>query len=149
MAKFVFKFQTMLNIKEKLKDQKQIEFGKAIQALEEEKNKKTFLENSLQESVDGLKECVQTKVSPRLVFEYNAYIKKIKDDIINQDKNIIKAEEIVEEVRTQLQEALMEIKKYEKLKEKDLQNYIEEEKQKENSFIDEIVTYKYTNKDKD
>ncbi len=149
MPKFVFKFEQMLNINEKLKDQKQIEFGKAVQNLESEKQKLFDFENSLSESVLALKDSIQKKVSPRTIHEYNSYISLLKKEIVKQHRNVQIAEDIVERVRVELAEALMEIKKYEKLKEKDLEQYIEEMKQKENAFIDEIVTYKYTKKDEE
>ncbi len=149
MPKFQFKFQQMLNINEKLKDQKQIEFGKAVQSLELEKDKLIQLENSLNESVLALKESIQRKVSPRTVHEYNSFINLVKKQIVTQHKNVEQAEAYVEKVRAELAEALMEIKKYEKLKEKDYEQFIEEVKQKDNAFIDEIVTYKYTKKDED
>lgn len=147
MAKFVFKLAQMLNINEKLKDQKQIEFGKAIQVYEEEKQKLKSIENSLVKTYQIFKENVQNKISPQKVFEYNAYIEKLKKDIVNQNRLIKNAEDKVSKVRSELNEIMMEIKKYEKLKEKDYEAYIEEEKKKENSFVDEIVTYKYTNKE--
>lgn len=147
MGKFAFRFEQMLGISEKLKDQKQMEFGKAVQIYEQEKEKLNIIENSLLNTYDKLKETVSNKVNPQMVFEYNSYISKLKKDIEKQHMLVKNANDKVSEVRVELNNALMEIKKYEKLKEKDYEAYIEEEKQKENSFIDEIVTYKYTNKE--
>ncbi len=147
MAKFKFRFEQMLNISEKLKDQKQIEFGKAIQHYELQRQKLEETEYSLETTVQNLKNSVKEKITPRQVFEFNAYINKLKNDIIIQKENVDKANRQVEILRTELNKALMEIKKYEKLKEKDLEYYIEEAKQKENAFVDEIVTYKYSQKE--
>lgn len=147
MPKFLFRFEQMLNINEKLKEQKQIEFGKAVQIYEEEKQKLVNMQNTLTLTYKNFKESVQNKISSQTVFEYNAYIEKIKKDMATQNVLIKNAEDKVSEIRIELNKALMEVKKYEKLKEKDYEIYIEEEKQKENSFIDEIVSYKYTNKE--
>ncbi len=149
MPKFVFKFEQMLNINEKLKDQKQIEFGKAVQALEAEKAKLTEYHRSMHYSVIDMRESLNSGISPRMMSEYNSYIKLLKKNIEIQNKNVIIADENVEKVRVELSKALMEIKKYEKLKEKDLEEYLTELKQKENVFVDEIVTYKYSKKDEE
>lgn len=149
MAKFIFKFQSLMNVKEKLKEQKEVEFGKAVQNYEIEKNKLNDIDSKKTQAIVQLKANISNRVSAREVFEYNAYIDKLKKDSIAQHKNIQKAEQEVERVRVELSEAIMEIKKYEKLKEKDLSIYNEEIKQKENAFVDEIVTYKFTKKDEE
>ncbi len=149
MPKFVFKFQQMLNINEKLKDQKEIEFGKAVQALEAEKDKLTGYHRSMYESINSMRDSINNGISPQLLFEYNSYIKLLKKNIEVQNKNVIIADQNVEKVRVELSKAIMEIKKFEKLKEKDLEEYITEIKQKENVFVDEIVTYKYSKNDEE
>lgn len=145
MAKFVFRFQSMLNVKEKLQEQKEAEFGKAIQSLEYEKKKYDEIDLNRQNSILALKERINTKISPKEVSEYNSYINKLKNDLSMQKKVIVKAENLVELKRLELQNAIMETKKYEKLKEKDYELYMEEQKIKENQALDEVVTYRYTN----
>ncbi len=149
MPKFIFRFEQMLNINEKLKEQKEIEYGKAVQAYELEKEKLIGYENSLQQSVVSMRDSINAKISPRMMSEYNSYIKLLKKNIEVQARVVFKAYEEVERLRVELSKALMEIKKYEKLKEKDLEEYVEEIKQKENAFVDEIVTYKYSKSDEE
>lgn len=145
MAKFNFRFQSMLNVKEKLQEQKEAEFGKAIQSLEFEKKKYDEIVLNRQNSITALKELINTKISPKEVSEYNSYINKLKNDLVIQQKVIVKAENLVELKRKELQSAIMETKKYEKLKEKDYEIFMEELKVKENQELDEVVTYRYTN----
>lgn len=149
MAGFTFKFQSMLNVKEKLQEQKELEFGKAVQAYELEKRKFDILVKQREANILGLKDAIEKKVSPREIASYNSFINKLKNDMDKQKVTITQAEEYVEKKRLELQNAIVETKKYEKLKEKDLEEYVLEQKSKENQALDEIVTYRFTNSDED
>lgn len=145
MAGFTFKFQSMLNVKEKLQEQKEAEFGKAIQSYEFEKRKFEIIVKEREFNILGLKDAIEQKVSPREIASYNSYINKLKNDMEKQLVTITQAEEYVEKKRLELQNSIIETKKYEKLKEKDLEEYMLEQKSKENQALDEIVTYRFTN----
>lgn len=145
MPKFLFKFQSLLNVKEKLQEQKETEFGKAVQSLEFEKKKLSILIKTRDYNIDELRNSIETSVSPRQISEFNSYINKLKNDIELQQNVIKKSEDFVEKKRLELQEAMAETKKYEKLKEKEYEQYVMEIKSKENIALDEIVTYRFSN----
>ena len=143
MAKFIFKMQSLLSIKEKLEDKSKTEYGKALNKLEEEKNILLSLENKKQENIAMLKQSIETGVRPNHIDNINKYISFIDKKIQEQQENINKAEEIVEEKRLELLEAMKQRKVLEALKEKEKENYFKEELNKEQKIIDEIVSYKY------
>ena len=143
MAKFIFNMQGLLNIKEKLEEQSKTEYGKALSRLEQEKNILLNLENKKQENILSFKESINSGVKPNYIDNINKYINFIKEQIEEQIKNINKAEEIVEEKRLALLEAMKQRKVLEALKEKEKENYFKEELKKEQKIIDEIVSYKY------
>lgn len=143
MAKFVFNMQGLLNIKEKLEEQSKTEYGKALNKLEEEKNILLNLENSKKQNIVSFRESINKGVKPNYIKSINQFISLIDKKIEQQVENINKAEEIVEQKRLVLLNAMKERKVLEALKEKEMENYFREELKKEQKIIDEIVSYKY------
>lgn len=68
-------------------------------------------------------------------------VMKMDEYILQQSKEIAKAQKQVERARAALQQVMQERKVHEKLKEKAFQEFMKEEQQKENSQIDELTTY--------
>ena len=143
MAKFVFNMQGLLNIKEKLEEQSKTEYGKALNKLEEEKNILLNLENSKKQNIVNFRESINKGVKPNYTKSINQFISLIDKKIEQQVENVNKAEEVVEQKRLVLLNAMKERKVLEALKEKEKENYFREELKKEQKIIDEIVSYKY------
>lgn len=143
MAKFIFNMQGLLNIKEKLEEQSKTEYGKALNKLEEEKNILLNLKNKKNENILSFRQSINEGVRPDYIKNINQFISLIDKKIENQMLNINKAEEIVEEKRVALLNAMKERKVLEALKEKEKENYFREELKNEQKIIDEIVSYKY------
>jgi len=144
MAKFVFKLEKHLSIKEKLEVQRKIEYGVAAAALEEERRKEVALETEKADKIGELSKKVKEKINPDLFGRYNDYIEVLRERIAEQHKNVLKAEAFAEEKRLVLVEAMREKKTLQKLKEKDYEVFKEEEKRLEQRNIDELVSYEYT-----
>lgn len=147
MAKFVFNMQSLLNIKEKLEEQSKTDYGKAIANLEEEKEKLIMLEEKKVNNLEGFKESIELGVNPNKLQMINQFTNYIKTEIQQQILNIQKAEQIVEEKRLVLLERMKDKKALETLKEKKEDEHFQEELQKEQKIIDEIVSFKYNKKD--
>ncbi len=143
MAKFIFNMQGLLNIKEKLEEQSKTEYGKALNKLEEEKNILLNLENSKKQNIVNFRESINKGVKPNYIKSINQFISLIDKKIEQQVENVNKAEEVVEQKRLVLLNAMKERKVLEALKEKEKENYFREELKKEQKIIDEIVSYKY------
>ena len=145
MAKFVFKLESFLKIKEKLEDSAKTEYGKAISKLEEEKELLTQLKKEKLDTIFRFKESLKYNINPFNIKNINEFIKIIDIKILNQEKTVQEAFEFSEEKRENLINAMKERKIFETLKEKEKEAYIKEILQKEQKIIDEIVSYKYNN----
>lgn len=145
MAKFVFKLESFLKIKQKLEDSAKTEYGKAISKLEEEKMILNQFQNQKIETIDRFKKSLNYNINPFDIKNMNQFIKSIDIKILNQQQNVQKAFEISEEKRKNLIDAMKERKIFETLKEKEKESYLKEILQKEQKVIDEIVSYKYNN----
>ncbi len=145
MAKFKFRLQGYLNIKEKLEEQKKLDYGKALKTLEEEKVKKAKLQTSKNETLQAFKKGVGNDgfIRPNEIQNYNNYIKATNERIKKQEQVVKEAGDQAEQKRKLLVEAVKDRKALDVLKEKALSDYMIEENKAEQKVIDEIVSYKY------
>ncbi len=141
MARFTFKLQPVLKLKEQQEESKKNELGKAIQVLEAEKRKLAGLEDSLSAAVREFNEKTKKTTVHKLI-EFNEYISVLNSRIKSQKENVNNAALYVDKVREELLEAVKERKILEKLKEKKYEEYLIEQKRLEQKTNDEIVSYK-------
>lgn len=142
MAKFVFRLQSVLGVKQKVEDLKKNEFGKAVGLLARARQKKADMEQSKADCIDGLRNSIDKNIEPKDILLYNQYIDRLKHMIELQEAVIIKVEAYVEEKRAELVEAMRDRKTLETLKENDFEEFLEEEKKAEQKVVDEIVSYR-------
>ena len=142
MAKFKFRLQSVLGIKEKVEDLKKNEFGKAVSQLAYERKKKADMEDAKTANIASLKNSIETGISPEDIRQHNVYTDMLKRQIKQQEQVIIRAEAYVEEKREELVEAMRDRKTLETLKDNDYEEYLAEEKKAEGQVVDEIVSYR-------
>ena len=143
MSKFVFKLQKHLSVKEKIEEQRKLEYGAALSKLAEERRKEAVLETEKTDGIDELSRKVRERITPDLFEIYNNHIEILKKCIIEQQKKVLEAEIFAEEKRIIVVEAMRETKMLQKLKENDFELFAEEEKRREQSSVDEVVSYRY------
>lgn len=146
MAKFVYRMQSILNIKIQMESQAKIELGLAQRKLLEEEErleelydrKEYYLEEGRKLRMDSLK--VQS-------LRDNEYAVARMEEYIEIQKEAVKnAELLVEEARLKLQEIMIERKTQERLREKAFEQFIQEENAKEGKEVDELTSYTYGQK---
>lgn len=142
MARFIFKLESVLNIKQQQEDNKKNELGKAIQMLESERQKLTGLENSQAETVREFNEKAKKTTVHKLI-EFNEFLSLLNSRIKSQKENVNNASLYVDKIREELLMAVKERKILEKLKEKKHEEYLIEQKKLEQKTNDEIVSYNY------
>ena len=143
MTKFVYKMEDILEIKIQLEDQAKTEYANArrILLIEEDKLKKLFLEHDVfQEKLTGL---ISSKIELLEIQKCKDAIELYKEYIEQQKKKLAIAEHNEEIARLNLQEAMIERKTYDKLKEKAREEYMYEYESWQQKEIDEITSYRY------
>ncbi|HBY20618.1 MAG: flagellar export protein FliJ [Clostridiales bacterium GWE2_32_10] len=143
MAKFNFKLQNLLNIKEKLEKQKKNELGQAIEKLNRYKKQKSDVEDAKKDIFNDMKKEINIKISASMIKSSNDYVAFLKKVLIQLQKNINICEKEVDKKREELLKIVTERKMYEKLREKDLEEYTKTENQKEQKNLDEVALRKY------
>lgn len=144
MAKFKFRMQNFLSLRERIEEQKKLDYGRAVAKREHEKQVKAALVFKREGYITNFRDQIKNEaISPFEVQAYNHYIDWLKHKITEQEKVVILAEKFAEAKRLELVEAMKERKMLEKLKEKDAEIFRIEEKLTEQKLVDEVVSYQY------
>lgn len=146
MAKFKFRLQGILNMKQKMEDQKRQEYGLAVAEEEREKKKRQELLDKKEEKVVEFRNSIDEIIRSQSHSNYNNYIEFLKEEATRQDKIILEAQKRVEIKRQELVEAMKERKTLEKLSERQYEEFLLEQKLAEQKIVDEIVSYRFDNK---
>lgn len=147
MAKFKFNLQTVLKLKEQLEQNAKNNLGKATKVLEQEEKALEELFVYKEELIKSFKEKSKQGTNVQELINHNNYLLKLNKRIKNQNQNVDIARRNVDKQRQVLVEASREKKVLEKLREKKFEEYMKEEYKKEQKITDEIVSYKYSQKD--
>lgn len=143
MAKFVYRMQSILDIKIKLENQAKIAYGVANQKLAEEQEKLREILAKRAAYEREAKELVSGTINVVKIRENKRAIDVIKSQQRTQMMNVHVAEKNVEAARKHLNEVMTERKTHEKLKERSFELFKQELQYAENKEIDELVSYSY------
>ncbi|MBO4890819.1 MAG: flagellar export protein FliJ [Lachnospiraceae bacterium] len=143
MARFRYRMQNILNVKEKLETQAKNEFAIAAAKEREEEAKL----NALIERRDGyeaeLKRLVESALDVGSIKEAEDALEVIKYHVTVQRLNLAAARQELEVARAKLTAAMQDRKMHELLKEKQFEEFKAEEAAKESKEIDELVSYRF------
>ena len=143
LARFRYRMQNILNVKEKLETQAKNEFAIAAAHEREEEEKL----NVLLERRDGYEAVLKGLVGDALdvtsIKEAEDALEVIKYHVGVQRLNLAAARQELEVARSKLTAAMQDRKTHEKLKEKQFEEFKAEEAAKESKEIDELVSYRF------
>ncbi|MDR1532557.1 MAG: flagellar export protein FliJ [Clostridiales bacterium] len=143
MAAFRFRLQGYLNLKEKLEEQSELAYGKALAHLYREQEARRILEAERQAKLCKFREDIAKKVQPQVIRGYNNYIELLKRRIAERDKSIEKAKIAAEKRRLELVEAMKQRKIIEKLRERKREEFLQQENINEQKVLDEVISYRF------
>lgn len=146
MARFRYRMQNILSVKQKLETQAKNEFAVASALVNEEENKLNVLIQRRIAYEDSLKALYEGNLDLREINETTQAIESMKYLIDAQRLVLKRAEEELERRRAALQEAMQDVKTHEKLKERQFELFMQEEAMKESKEIDELVSYRFGQK---
>ena len=138
MARFVFRLQSVLNIKLRLEEQQKLDFAAARRRLDDEELKLAGLFDRLSFYEDEGRRLRDSNLILQDILDNEESIVRIKEYIVDQQKAVKKAE------RLKLVEAIKERKMYERLREKAFEEFMAEENHKESVENDEHNSFVYS-----
>ena len=147
MARFVYRMQSVLNIKQKTEGQIKMEFAAAQAELNRQLD---ILDEYIRRKEGYLKEAEELRNAASLKLQDildNQYATAQMDVMIaSQAKVVQKQEAAVDRVRVKLTRAIQERKMQETLRDRAFAEYIEEEKQEEAKENDQRTSFTYGQK---
>ena len=143
MAKFVFKLQSILDIKLKLESQAKIAYGQANARLRREEAALQMLITQRSAYEKRAVDLVNGTISIRDIKENKQSIDIMKTKIRAQMMVVHTAEKQVEAARLKLNEMMIERKTFEKLRERAFEEFKQEVAYEENQAVNELVSYTY------
>lgn len=146
MAKFRYRMQSILEIKKKLEEQAKNEFTAARAALNEEEDKLEQLKKRKEAYEDEGRALRENTLNIMDIIENKEALLRMDEFIADQQLNVKRAQDRMEEARLALQTAMQESKTQEKLREKAFEQFVKEENKRESKEIDELVSYTYGRK---
>lgn len=143
MAKFVFKLQSILDIKLKLENQAKIAYGQANARLRKEEAALQMLITQRSMYEKRAVDLVNGTISIRDIKENKQSIDIMKSRIRAQMMVVHTAEKQAEAARQKLNEMMIERKTFEKLRERAFEEFKQEVAYEENQAVNELVSYTY------
>lgn len=145
MKKFQFRLQVVLDIKEKLLEEKLLELSKVQRGLQDAIDKQKTLESYQMEINEALLHVFQSGNDLDLieVQRYKDFINKLIVDISNQKVVVQNITKVLEIKRREVNEVLKEKKVLEKLKENQQKKYYQEVEYHQQMELDDIASSRY------
>ena len=143
MAKFIYKMQSLLNIKEKLEEQAKTAYGLAKAVLNEEEAKLAGLFARKNQYIEEKRAGMSATLNVHELTQLEHAIKSMEYKIAEQVLVVRQAEKNVMLAQAKLENAMKERKIQEKLKEHALEQFKQEMEAAEQQEINELVTYRF------
>ena len=147
MAKFIYKMQNILNIKERLETQAKTEYAEMVARLRTEEDEMRRLISKLREYEDEAKRLAMSRLDIVAIKNCNNSIRVMKEYINQQAVRVRIAQRNVEIAIEKLNVAVQERKIQEKLKENAFEEFKMELNAQESKEIDELVSFNYNHRE--
>lgn len=147
MARFQYSMQKVLDVKEKLETQAKTAFSVAQMNVNQARDRLDELTARRDHYEEMKRQCMEGVLDVKRLNSCQTAI-EIMDYYINQQKRTIAAlEAVLDKARRQLNQAMMERKMHDKLKEREFEQFLLDLNAQEKKEIDELVSYTYNNRE--
>lgn len=146
MAKFVFRLQSLLDLKEQMEESFKNELGRAMGKLESERLKLIKLENEREECIELFNTSSDIGAAVGKLKTLSAFLLLLGDRMNRQKENINYAQNVVDRYREQLVKVSQEKEMLGKLRDTKHQEFFRQQLKDEQKVNDEIFSYKYVNR---
>jgi len=141
VAAFRFRMQALLALKEQLEGQAKHALRKASAAYAREQEELRGIEGLVARTMDEFRAASGGRFVAGSMKEYNAFLARQRERERRQREAVADAARAVERARAALVQAMQDREKYEKLRERQREAFLEEEKRAEQLAADERASY--------
>jgi len=142
--KYKFKFQKILDIKEKLEESKKMEISNLLNDINKIKDQINYLNENKRLKSFEMKNLMQEGTNINTLRYMNEFIYSIEVNIQSLKEKLVIVENELEIKKKEYIEIMRDKKTFENLKEKDFQKFNEKLRKEEEQFVDQIVTFKHS-----
>lgn len=140
---YQYKFAKILTIKEKEKNDSESKYTEAVKEFESEAEHLYQMLKKKEELLDAQSEQLKQGLSVQQVRHNQHFLENHEKMIAHYQKRVVETRSKMQFYHQLLIEKNVEVKKYEKIKEKDFQRYFNTMKYEENRQMDEISIQQY------
>lgn len=147
MKAYVYRFDKVLSFREQEKTETEIEYKKSVESFEKVATELYELLKKKEDASKAHQEKMMQGFRITEVHHYVRFIDTLEKRIANLQMTVMKARSKMNWFEEKLLERSIEVKKFEKMKEKDQEHYQAELEHVEASLLDEISTMKFHRKE--
>lgn len=143
---YQYKFDKILTIKEKEKNDARSKYNEAQKVFEQAAEKLYYYLKKKEELIDFQQTKLSSGLSIQEIRHQQLFMGNLEKLIDESQKDVINARNLMNFQQEKLKEKNVEMKKYEKIKEKDFQKFLKDVKETENKQMDEISIQQFISK---
>ncbi|SFA41790.1 flagellar FliJ protein [Parageobacillus thermantarcticus] len=143
---YVFKLQKVLTMKENEKKQAVGEYNEAVQRFQEVAEKLYHFLKQKEQYEEMHKQKLQAGLPIQEIRHFQQFISNLERTIHHYQLLVMQAREQMQRKQIKLTELNIEVKKFEKIKEKYMQAVVEAERMAENKWMDEISIQRFVHR---
>ncbi len=141
MKKFRYSLETVMQYKEQILDRLKEEYAARMLLVQNKRDEIEKLKRDRESYEDEFQEVKRQGSSIERIMIYVTVIERMGERIEEEKKNLLKLEQSAEEKKAEVIEANIDYNKFEKLKERKLEQYHFEEQKEQENFIEEFVSF--------
>ncbi|MCK1996163.1 flagellar FliJ protein [Paenisporosarcina quisquiliarum] len=147
MVAYEFKFAKVLTIREQEKSETELAYKESVSAFEKVATELYNLLKKREDTTETQNSLLVSGLSINNIHHYSNYIEGLQKRIDIIQKEVIQARSKMNWMEEKLLEKSLEVKKFEKIKEKDFEHFHQEQQRLETIQLDEISSLKFQNKE--
>lgn len=147
MTQYIYRFENILNVREQEKNETEIAYKEAVRSFEEIATKLYELLKKKEDLIAFQQERLVTGSSIDEISHYARFIDSMEKTIEDVQKKVVQARTKMNWQEQKLLEKNLEVRKFEKMREKDFETYKEEQLRLESILLDEISSLTYNKRE--
>ena len=147
MVLYQYRFEKVLTIREQEKNETEIAYKESVRSFEEVANKLYELLKKKENLTEYRQERLAIGSSIEEINHYARFMDSLEKTIADVQQKVVQARAKMNWHEEKLLEKNLEVRKFEKMREKDFKAYQQEEDRVENIFLDEISSLTYYKKE--
>ena len=147
MVQYTYRFDKVLTIREQEKQQFEMAYKESVNAFEEVATKLYELLRKKEDLINYQNERLSTGVTVDKIHHFSTFIESLEHTIADVQQKVVKARAKMQWHEQKLLEKNLEVRKFEKMRERDFENFKEELDKKEMLQLDELSNLMYFKKE--